>query len=88
MTVTWSNFVNNTEPRDRHLGAFAEKCINNRTIRRGRSQSCIVSERCAFGKVSRMQSVFLSRMERLFGDDVKIRVWPYYNGYSTGAMAF
>ena len=96
MTVTWSNFVNNTlyldrlyacldainvnkiGPRNRHWGAFAERCIDNRTIRQdtqGRCQSCIVLERCTFGEVSRMRFILflcvLSRIEGLFGDDVK-----------------
>ena len=47
-------------PRNRHWGAFAEKRMNNRTIRhdtKGRSQSCIVFERCTFWEVSRMQFI-------------------------------
>ena len=84
MTVTWSNFVNNTliayiyqrvytrmprrnqgtcivylfvGPRNRHWGTFAKRCINNRAMRRGQCQSCIVLERCTFGEVHRMQFI-------------------------------
>ena len=44
-------------PRYRHWGAFAKRCINNRTKRRERCQSCIVLERWTFGEVSRMQFI-------------------------------
>ena len=43
-------------PRNRHWGAFAESARYG-TIWRGRSQSCIVLERCTFGQVSRMQFI-------------------------------
>ena len=49
--------VHKIGPRNRHWGAFAKRCINNRTIRhdaKGKCQSCIVLERCTFGEVSRM----------------------------------
>ena len=63
-------------PRNRHWSAFAERCINNHTIRRGRSQSCSVLERCTFGEVSRMRLILflsaLSRMERLFRGDISV----------------
>ena len=42
-------------PCNRHLGAFAERCINNRKLRhdtKGRSRSCIVFEKCTFEEVS------------------------------------
>ena len=59
---------------NRHWGAFAKRCINNRTIRhdaRGRCQSCIAWERCTFGEVSCMQVIpflcVLSWMERFLG---------------------
>ena len=63
--------------RNRHWDAFAEKCINNRTIRRGPSQSCIVLERCTVGEVSRMQfilflSVFISDGALIWGRCQKI----------------
>ena len=102
LTVTWSNFVNNTLiasiyqrvyirllRRDQGIvyvfldhvtviGARLLKDAKNRAKRhdaKGRCQSCIVSERCTFVEVSRMQFILfpcvLSWIERLFGDDVK-----------------
>ena len=67
---------------NRQWGAFAKRCINNRTMRRGWCQSCIVWERCTFGEVSCMQVIpFLCVFildGALFGDDVKKNVRPYY----------
>ena len=82
---------------NRHWGAFAETCKNNRTIRhdmKGRNQSCIVLERCTFGEVSRMRFILISiplcfylGWSAYLGTMSKIRVLPYYNGYMTGGAA-
>ena len=54
--ISDQGIVHKSGPRNRHWGAFAKRCINNRT-RRGRCQSCIVLERCTFGEVHRMQFI-------------------------------
>ena len=81
-------------PGNCHWSAFAEKCINNRTIRhdtKGWSQSCIVSERCTFWEVSRMQFIlflcFYLGWSAYLKTMSKIGVWPYNNGYMTGTTA-
>ena len=60
---------------NRHWGAFAKRCINNRTMRREQWQSCIVWERCTFGEVSCMQVIpflFVFILDgAIFWDDVK-----------------
>ena len=82
---------------NRHWGAFAEKCINNRTIRHG-SKGGGGAERIVyrFRKMhllgSKLRAVYSISLCVFFylgwsaylGMMSKIRVWSYYNGYITG----
>ena len=99
-TIRWSpirsprrdqGIVYKIGPHNRHWDAFAEICINNRTIRhdtKGVCQLCIVLERCTFGEVSRLRFILFLCVylgwSACLGTMSKIRVWPYCNGYKTG----
>ena len=73
-------------PHSRHWDVFAEKCINNHTIRHGTKGGggaepivyCFRKMHHAVPCGLFYSFEFLSPTERLFGDD---RVWPYHNGY-------
>ena len=76
--------VHKIGPRNRHWGAFANKCINNRTIRHdamhlwGSTSHAVYSIPLCFYLG---WSAYLETMSN-------IRFWPYYNGYMTGGGGF
>ena len=87
LTILWSRLgkrigdqgiVYKIGPGNRHWGAFAEKCINNRTVQHDTTwaEPIVYCFRRMHLKGSKSHAVysiplFLSQMERLFGDDVK-----------------
>ena len=88
MTVTWSNFVNNTliasrqayiGPRNRHWGAFPEKCIKNRTIRHDMkgAEPIVYCFRKMHLWGSNSHVVYSIPLCFYLGWMSKIRVWPY-----------
>ena len=84
-------------PHTRHWGAFAEKCINNRTIRHDTNRAepivyCYRKMHLWGCKSHAVYSIplcffFLGRSAYL-GTMSKIRAWSYYNGYITGRGDF
>ena len=82
-------------PGNRHWGVFAEKCINNRTIRHNTKGTetivyCLRKMHLWGSKSNAVYSIplcFYLGWSAYLGTMSKICVWPYYNGYMTGAVA-
>ena len=82
-------------PGNRHFGAFAEKCINNRTIQRDTKEAepivyCFRKMHLWGTKPHAVYSIpqcFYHGWSAYLGTISKISVWSNFNGYITGAAA-